>query len=70
MKLHPLDISDIEILEDVFVVHNLELEKNDYNTSRRLMRMLGTTCGLFGMTTEPEAIIPFCNNEAKDVALI
>ena len=37
MKLHPLDVSDIEILEDVFpfvktdVVHNLELEKNDYN---------------------------------------
>ena len=38
VKLHPLDISDIEILEDVFpfvntddVVHNLELEKNDYN---------------------------------------
>ena len=40
MKLHPLDISDIEILENVFpfvntddanVVHNLEPEKNDYN---------------------------------------
>ena len=38
VKLHPLDISDIEILGDVFpfvntddVVHNLELEKNDYN---------------------------------------
>ena len=37
VKLHPLDISDIEILEDVFpfvntddVVHNLELEKNEY----------------------------------------
>ena len=37
VKLHPLDISDIEILEDVFpfvntddVVHNLELEKIDY----------------------------------------
>ena len=38
VKLHPLDISDIETLEDVFpfvntddVVHNLELEKTDYN---------------------------------------
>ena len=37
MKLHPLDISDIEILEEVFpvvntdIVHNLELEKADYN---------------------------------------
>ena len=38
MKLHPLDFSDIEILEDVFpfvntddVVHNVELKKNDYN---------------------------------------
>ena len=36
VKLHPLDISDIEILEEVFplvktdVVHNLELEKPDY----------------------------------------
>ena len=36
VKLHPLDISDIEILEDVFPFVNtdvniLELEKNDYN---------------------------------------
>ena len=38
VKLHPLDISDIEILEDVFpfvntddVVHNLELKNPDYN---------------------------------------
>ena len=37
MKLHPLDVSDIDIPEDVFsfvstdVVHNLELDKNDYN---------------------------------------
>ena len=38
VKLHPPDISEIEILEDVFpfvntddVVHNLELEKTDYN---------------------------------------
>ena len=37
VKLHLLDISDIEILEDVFpfvntdVVNNPELEKNDYN---------------------------------------
>ena len=37
VKLHPLDISDVEILEDVFsfvntdVVHNRELEKADYN---------------------------------------
>ena len=59
VKLHPLDISDIEILEDVFpfvntddVVHNLELEKADYNiAASNDMRMLGTTCRLFGMTT-------------------
>ena len=37
VKLHPLDIPGIEILDEVFpfvdldVVHNLELEKNDYN---------------------------------------
>ena len=45
VKLHPLDISDIEILE---------LEKDDNNNMARhliIMRMLGTTCGLFGMTT-------------------
>ena len=44
VKLHPLDISDIEILE---------LEKDDNNMAGHLiiMRMLGTTCELFGMTT-------------------
>ena len=37
VKLHPLDMSDIKILGEVFsvvntdVVHNLELEKADYN---------------------------------------
>ena len=37
VKLHALDISDIEILQEVFpfvssdVVHNLELEKSAYN---------------------------------------
>ena len=38
VKLHPLDVSDIETLEEVFpfvnsddVVHKLELEKADYN---------------------------------------
>ena len=56
MKLDPLDISDIEILEEVFpfvntdVVHNLELGKADYNIVASV-RMLGTICGLFGMTT-------------------
>ena len=55
MKLNLLDISDIEILKEVFpfvnadVVHNLKLEKADYNMAAS-MRMLGSTCELFGMT--------------------
>ena len=73
MKLHPLDISDIEILEDMFpfvntdVVHNLEPEKNDYNIAAS-----NADAGhdLWAFWYDNRLKLPFWYNVAKDIALI
>ena len=73
VKLHPLDISDIEILEEVFpfvntdVVHNLELEKPDYNIAAA-----NADAGhdLWSFWHDNRLKLPFWYNVAKDVALI
>ena len=71
MTLHPLDISDIEILEDVFpfvntdVVHNLELEKNDYNIAA-----FNADGGhdLWAFWHDNRLKLPFWYNVAKDIS--
>ena len=73
MKLHPLDISDIEILEDVFpfvntdVIHNLKLEKNGYNIAAS-----NADAGpdLRAFCHDSRLKLPFWYNVAKDIALI
>ena len=73
MKLHSLDISDIEILEEVFsfvntdVVHYLELEKADYNIAAS-----NTDAGhdLWAFWYNNRLKLPFWYNIAKDTALI
>ena len=72
MKLHPLDISDIEILEDVFpflntddVVHNLELEKTDYNIVKA-----DAGHDLWAFWHHNRLKLPFWYKVAKDIALI
>ena len=74
MKLHPLDISDIEILEDMFpfvntddVFHNLELEKNDYNIAAS-----NADAGhdQWAFWHDNRLKLPFLYNVAKDIALI
>ena len=73
MKLHPLDISDIEILEDVFpfvntdVVHNLELEKNDYSIAASNAH---AGHNLWAFWHDNRLKLPFSYNVAKDIALI
>ncbi|CAN0033909.1 unnamed protein product [Ascophyllum nodosum] len=76
VKLHPLDISDIEILEDVFpfvntddVVHNLELEKTDYNI---VASNNNADAGhdLWAFWHDNRLKLPFWYNVAKDIALI
>ena len=74
MKLHPLDISDIEILEDVFpfvntdAVYNLELEKNDYNIAASNNADAGHD--LWAFWHDNRLKLPFRYNVAKDIALI
>ena len=75
MKLHPLEISDTEILEDMFpfvntddVVHNLELEKTT-TTSRRLNNA-DAGHGLWAFWHDNRLKLPFWYNVAKDIALI
>ena len=75
VKLHPLDISDIEILKDVFpfvntddVVHNLELEKTDYNIAASNNADAGHDVWAFWHDNGLE--LPFWYNVAKDIALI
>ena len=73
VKLHPLDNPDIEILEEVFpfvdldVVHNLELEKNDYNIAAS-----NADAGhyLLAFWHDNRMKLPFWYNVAKDIALI
>ena len=73
MKLLPVDISDIEILKNVFpfvnsdVVHNLELEKNDYSIAAS-----NADAGhdLWAFWRENGLKLPFRYNVAKDIALI
>ena len=73
MELHPLDISDIEILEDVFpfvntdVVHNLELEKNDCNIAAS-----NADAGhdLWAFWHDNRLKLPFWYNVVKDIALV
>ena len=73
MKLHPLDISDIDILEEVFsfgntdVIHNLELEKIDYNIAASTA---DAGHDLWAFWHVNRLKIPFLYNEAKDIALI
>ena len=73
MKLHPPDISDIEILEDVFpfvntdVVHNLELEKNDYNIAAS---NVDAGHDLWVFWHDNRLKLPFWYNVATDIALI
>ena len=72
MKLHPLDISDIKILEDVFpfvntdVVHNLELEKNNN------IAVSNADAGhdLCVFCHDDRLKLPFWYNVAKYIALI
>ena len=74
MKLHPLDILDIEILEDVFpfvntdVVHNLELQKIDYNIAASKNADAGHD--LWAFWHDNRLKLPFSYNVAKDIALI
>ena len=75
MKLHPLDISDIEILEDVSpfvntddVVHNLELEKTDFNIAASNNADAGHDLWAFWHSNKLK--LPFWYNVAKDIALI
>ena len=74
MKLHPLDISDIEILEGMFpfvntdVVHNLELEKNDFNIAASNNADAGHD--LWAFWHDNRLKLPFSYNVAKDMALI
>ena len=75
VKLHPLDISDIELLEDVSpfvntddVVHNLELEKNDYNIAASNNADAGHDLSAFWHDNRLK--LPFWYNVAKDIALI
>ena len=75
MKLHPLDISDIEILEDVSpfvntddVVHNLELEKTDFNIAASNNADAGH--GLWAFWHSNRLKLPFWYNVAKDITLI
>ena len=73
VKLHPLDISDIDILEDVFpfvnsdVVHNLEQGKNGYNIAAS-----NADAGhdLWAFWHDNRLKLPFWYNVAKDIALI
>ena len=71
MKLHPLDISDIEILEDMFpfvntdVVHNLELEKNDYNIANA-----DAGHDLWAFWYDNRLKLPFWYNVATGIALV
>ena len=73
MKLHPLDISDIEILGDVFpfvntdVVHNLELEKNDYNIAASIA---DAGHDLWAFWHDNRLKLPFWYNVAKGIELI
>ena len=77
VKLHPLlAISDIEILEDVFpfvntddVVHNLELEKTDYNIAAS-NNNAGAGHDLWAFWHDNRLKLPFWYNVAKDMALI
>ena len=75
VKLHPLDISDIEILEDVFpfvntddVVHNLELEKPDDNIAASNNADAGHD--LWAFWHDNKLKLRFWYNVAKDIALI
>ena len=77
VKLHPLDISDIEILEDVFpfvntddVVHNLELEKNDYNIAASNKLNADAGHDLWAFWHDNRLKLPFWYNVAKDLALV
>ena len=73
VKLHPLDISDTAILEEVFpfvntdVVHNLELEKADYNVAAS-----NADAGhdLWAFCHSNRLKLPFWYNVAKNIALI
>ena len=73
MKLHPLNILDIEILEDVFpfvntdVVHNLELEKTDYNIA---VSNADAGHDLWAFWHDKRLKLPFWYNVPKDIALI
>ena len=72
-KLHPLDISDVEILEYVFpfvntdVVHNLELEKTDYNIAAS---NADAGYDLWAFWHDNRLKLPFWYNVAKGIALI
>ena len=75
VKLHSLDISDTEILEDVLpfvntddVVHNLELEKNDSNIATSNNADAGHD--LWAFWHDNRLKLPFWYNIAKDMALI
>ena len=75
VKLHSLDISDTEILEDVLpfvntddVVHNLELEKNDYIIATSNNADAGHD--LWAFWHDSRLKLPFWYNVAKDMALI
>ena len=73
VKLHPLDISDIEILEEVFpfvntdVVHNLELEKTDYSIAAS---NADVGHDLWAFWHDNKLKLPFWYNVAKDISLI
>ena len=73
VKLHALDISDIEILQEVFpfvssdVVHNLELEKSAYNIAASNADIWHD---LWAFWHDNRMKLPFWYNVAKDVALI
>ena len=76
MKLHPLDISDIDILEDVFpfvntdVVHNLELENTDYNIAASNNNVDAGHDLLWAFWHDNRLKLPFWYNVAKKIALI
>ena len=75
VKLHSLDISDIEILEDVFpfvnddVAHNLELEKTDYDIAAS-NNNADAGHDLWAFWHDNRLKLPFWYDVAKDIALI
>ena len=73
MKLHALDMSDIKIFGEVFpfvntdIVHNLELEKADYNIAAS---NADAGHGLWDFWHDNRLKLPFWYNEAEDIVLI